>query len=375
VVIKRILRVLGGVLTIALALPLTASAAVSVTFVAPSGAHVYADQAPDGPVGFTEAPTAIRTTDPRPLIGIEADGGTQLQCHFDSVFVTEPCGAPEPGCNAALCGSYQPASPLTPDSSPMFSGHFLAVDVLDADGNPVTSVWLNLDVDTAAPITHLDSVRGVLFVSDPNTPLRPPFTFSVRDGNDVGGDVDRIECSWQPAGTPPAWYVCASRTGTTNARAPALPARHRLYLVQVRARDDFGRSTASAAQYDPVPCAITVHRPINLAQLFASGIPLTVDCDAISRAAVGVYSFGFNGRRTDSPRGAVSNSPLLGQLSLGLHDPKSDVRRRLRLFSGARRDFRPVRSLDLVIVAGDPDAVSAGIADDSLSYRVLTLRR
>jgi hypothetical protein len=239
-------------------LPEQATADLAVTFVAPSGAHVYADQAANGPVGFTEAPTAIRTTDPQPVIGIEADGGSQLQCHFDSVFVTQPCGAPEPGCNAALCASYKPASPLTPDSSPMFSGHFLAVDVLDADGNPVTSVWLNLDVDTAAPVTHLDSVRGVVFVSDPIAPLRPAFAFSVRDGNDVRGNIDRIECSWQPAGTPPAWYVCAPR---------------------------------------------------------------------------------------------------------------------LRLFPGARRDFRPVRSLDLVIVAGDADAVSAGIADDGLSYRTLTLRR
>jgi hypothetical protein len=373
-VIKRVLGVLGGVLVVALVVPISALAA-SVTFVAPSGAHVYPDQSPEGPVGYTEAPTAIRTTDERPVIGIEAVGGTQLVCHFDSVWVNEPCGGPEPGCSAAVCSSYQPAAPLTPDSSPMFSGHFLAVDLLDAGGNTVASTWVNLDVDTAAPVTHIDNTRGVLSVSSILRPLRPDFTFSVTDGNDVGGDVDRIECSWTPQGVPAAWYACASGTGRTTARPRALPARHRLYLVQVRATDDFGRSTVASARYDPVPCAITVQRPLRLTGLLRSGIPLTVRCDAIDRAAVGVYSFGFNGRRTGSPRGAVSGSPLLGKLALGPHDLNSRVRRRLRFYAGARRDFRQVRSIDLVIVAGDPDKVSVGLADDSLSYQILTVGR
>lgn len=372
--IKQVLGVLGGVLVAALVVPISALAA-SVAFVAPPGAHVYADQAADGPVGYTEAPMAIRTTDQRPVIGIEAAGGTQLVCHFDSVFVNEPCGGPETGCGAAVCASYQPASPLTPDSSPTFSGHFLAVDLLDAGGDTVASAWVNLDVDTAAPVTHLDSTHGVLFVSDALTPLRPTFTFSVSDGNDVGGDVDRIDCSWTRLGTPAAWYACASRTGTSTARPRTLPARHRLYLVQVRATDDFGRATVTSAQYDPVPCAVTVHRPLNLAGLLGSGIPLTVRCDAITRAAVGVYSFGFNGRRTSSPRGAVSGSPLLGQLTLGPRALKSPVRGRLRFYPGARRDFRHVRSIDLVIVAGDPDKVTAGLADASLSYQLLNVRR
>lgn len=119
---------------------------------------------------------AFRTTDTRPTIGIQADGGAQLQCHFDDVFVTGPCGGPGPGC-ATICGSFQPAAPLGPDSSQFTRAHFLAVDLVDADGNPLASVWLNLDVDTTPPVTQLNRAAGVLQVDDTApSPSRPAFS-------------------------------------------------------------------------------------------------------------------------------------------------------------------------------------------------------
>jgi hypothetical protein len=104
---------LGGLLALSLALPVSASAA-GITFVAPPGARSYPDQS-EGPAGYTEAPLAFRTTDTRPMITIQADGGTQLQCHFDDVFVTQACGGPGAGC-AAVCGSFQPSARLGADS-------------------------------------------------------------------------------------------------------------------------------------------------------------------------------------------------------------------------------------------------------------------
>ena len=106
----------GGLLGLALILPAGAAAAPAITFVAPAGAHAYPDQTPEGPLGYTEAADAFRTTQVQPVIGIEADAGAQLQCHADSVFATQPCGPPLPGCSSAVCASYRPSAPLTPDS-------------------------------------------------------------------------------------------------------------------------------------------------------------------------------------------------------------------------------------------------------------------
>src|SRR5690242_7654339 len=149
------------VIAVALAVAPAAACAATITFVAPPGARAYADPNGFGPAGYTEAPTALRTTDTRPTIGIVADAGAQLLCHYDDVHATQPCGAPAPGC-AALCGSFQPAAPAGPDSNEFTRSHFLAVDLMDADGNVLASTWLNIDVDTTAPVTEVDSEHGVL---------------------------------------------------------------------------------------------------------------------------------------------------------------------------------------------------------------------
>ncbi len=367
---------LGGLLTLSVALPASASAA-GITFTAPPGAQTYPDQS-EGPVGYTEAPVAFRTTDTRPTIAIQADGdgGAQLQCHFDDVHVTQTCGGPGPGC-AAICGSFQPAAPLGPDSDQFTRGHFLAVDLVDADGNPVASMWVNIDVDTTPPVVQLRTGGGMLTTPDSGlTPLRPTFNFQVSDSNSVGTNVDTVTCAWGLAATSPGFRPCGRSAGSSMFTSPRLPIRHLLYRLQVRATDDFGRSSTASGVYDPVACALSIRRPASLAGLLSSGIPTRLRCDATRHAAVAVYAFMVNGDRSASPRGAVADNPVLGQYALSSKTSTFTVSRRLRLFGAARTALRHAGSLGLVVAAaGNPDKILGGIADDSLSYQVLVLHR
>jgi hypothetical protein len=81
-----------------------------------------------------------------------------------------------------------------------------------------------------------------------------------------------------------------------------------------------------------------------------------------------------NGDRSTSPRGAVADNPVLGGYRASSPTSTFSLSRRLRLSAAARQALRHVRSLSLVLAAGAPDKISAGLADDSLSYQVLTLR-
>jgi hypothetical protein len=361
---------------LALALPVSASAA-GITFSPPPGSRSYPDQS-EGPVGYTEAPFAFRTTDTRPTITIQADGGSQLQCHFDDVFATQTCGGPGPGC-AAVCGSFQPEVLLGPDSDEFTPGHFLAVDLMDADGNAVASEWVDIDVDTTPPVARLASSGGVLTndTSDASAtaPLRPNFSFQVTDSNSVGTDVDTVTCAWGPAATNPAFRSCGGSSGSSTFTPSRLPARHRLYRLQVRATDDFGRSSSASGVYDPVPCALSIRRPARIASLLSSGIPTRLSCDATRRVAVAVYAFMVDGDRSEPPRGAVADNPILGEYQASGRTSTFSVSRRLRLFGAARQALRHTHSIGLVLAAGVPDKVTTGFADDSLSYQVLTLRR
>ncbi|MGH2895332.1 MAG: hypothetical protein ACRDPM_18990 [Solirubrobacteraceae bacterium] len=307
-------------------------------------------------------------------IAIQADGGVHLQCHFHDVHVTQNCGAPGPGC-AAVCGSFQPSAPLGPDSEQFSRSHFLAVDLVDGDGNSVASAWVNIDVDTTPPVTQLENARGVLSSDVTTAPLRPTFSFQVTDRNSVGTSVDAVACAWGPAATTPAFGSCGPKAGSGSFSPGRLPARHRLYRLQVRGTDDFGRSSTASGVYDPVPCALSIRRPARIASLVSSGIPTRLRCDTTRHVAVAVYAFMADGDRTASPRGAVSENPVLGDYRLSSKTSTFRVSRRLRLFGADRRILRRARSLGVVVAAaGDPDKLEAGIADDSLSYQVFTLR-
>jgi hypothetical protein len=316
----------------------------------------------------------LRTTDPRPTIGIKADGGTSLVCHLDNVFVDQDCGTGAPGCGAAICGSFQPSAPLGNDTGAFTRAHFLAVELLDG-ANTVASVWLNIDVDTTPPATHLDAAHGVLTVLDvTGNPLRPSFSYEITDSNSVGANVDTAACSWTTAAARPAFRSCAAGAATNKISPGRLPRRHQLYRLQVRGTDDFGRSTAASAVYDPIPCVLTIHRPRSLGSLLSSGIQTHLSCDTLRHVSVAAYAFMVNGNRSTSPRGAVGDNPILGEYKVNSRTNAFSVGKRLKLARGARSALRQAHSLGLVLAAGEPDNISAGIADDSLSYQSFTLR-
>jgi hypothetical protein len=358
-----------------LALPQGALADPSITFIAPPGARSYADQAL-GPVGYAEAPTAIRTTDRRPLILIRGNAGTQLQCHFDNIQVDpQVCGGPSPGCPAAVCGSFQPATPLGPDTGEFTRSHFLAVDLVDSEQNVLASTWINIDVDTSPPVTSVDSEHGVLTLAGQRPqPLRPRFGYEVTDQNSVGGFVDTTSCSWAPVSAPPAFHRCAAHQGTGSISPGLLARRHRLYRLEVRGTDDFGRSTVASGVYDPIPCVLSLARPGGIGKLVSSGIQTRLSCDTLRQVTVAVYAFMVNGKRFSTPQGAVEQNPILGLYKVSSRSGPIKITRRLRLFGAARTAIRHARSLGLVFAAGDSDKILAGIADASLAYKVLTLR-
>jgi hypothetical protein len=245
---------------------------------------------------------------------------------------------------------------------------------MDADGNAVASVWVNIDVDTTPPAIQLESAGGVLTSGDASaTPLRPRFAFQMTDSNSVGTDLDSVACAWGPAAVTSAFAPCGVHAGSGSFSPPSLPARHRLYRLQVRGTDDFGRSSTATGTYDPVPCSLSVSRPARIARLLSAAIPTRLRCDTTRHVAVAVYAFMVDGDRTSSPRGAVSDHPILGEYRLSSKAGTFTVSRRLRLFVAARKALRHARSLGLVVAAGDPDKIEAGLADDSLSYQVFTL--
>jgi hypothetical protein len=222
----------------------------------------------------------------------------------------------------------------------------------------------------------LETAGGVL--SSPGsrtTPVRPAFSFQVTDSNSVGTDVDTVACAWGPAATNPAFRSCGADAGSATFSPGRLPAGHRLYRLQVRATDDFGRSSMASGVYDPVPCALSVRRPAGIASLLSSGIPTRLSCDATRHVSVAMYAFMVNGDRSAAPRGAVADNPILGEYRVSSKTSTFTGSRRLRLFGAARQALRHARSLGLVLAAGDPDKILAGLADDSLSYQVLTLHR
>lgn len=370
----RRIGIAAAALITACAASTSAASAAGITFIAPPGGRSYADQSV-GPAGYSEAPTALRTIDTRPSIGIRADAAGQLQCHFDNVFVTQSCGGPTSSCPAAACGSFQPSSPLGPDSEQFSRSHFLAVDLVDADGNSMASVWLNIDIDTTAPVTQIDSARGVLAEqNDTLTPLRPTFTYHVSDSNSVGGNIDTAACSWAPAAKPPTFRPCGLSSASGSFSPGRLARVHRLYRLVVRGTDDFGRSTTVRGVYDPIPCVLSIRRPASIARLVSSGVQTHLHCEAIGRVSVALFAFMIDGRQSDSPRGAVSDNPVLGEYRVARRVGAFSLTRRLRLSGGANSALRRARSIGIVIAAGDQDKITAGIADDSMSYQVLTLR-
>jgi hypothetical protein len=96
-----------------------------------------------------------------------------------------------------------------------------------------------------------------------------------------------------------------------------------------------------------------------------------------SASAADITFIAPSGARTypAAPRGAVSDNPVLGEYQAAGRTRTFTASQRLRLFGAARQALRHARSLGLVLAAGEPDKILAGLADDSLSYQVLILHR
>jgi hypothetical protein len=330
-----------------------ARADVTVTFVAPAGAHVVS------------ADGTFRTTDRQPVIGIEVNGATQsgqLGCELDFDPIV-PCGPALPGCQAQSCASFQPPAPVDKGI------HNLLVQVPDdSDPHGVT-----FEVDTTPPVVGItNAAHGLLFADQAGgSPFRPPIQWSFsEDGHAYTPPPP--DCSAVPARTAPNWHRCARAE-----RFGPLPHRHREYVVGVRATDDFGRTDAVSALYDPVPCTLSARRPRNLAALSASGIRVRGSCDATRAAWVEAFLFAIDGHRTYTPRGAVSEAPPIGRLKLKAAKGTTtfDFDRMLRVARIPRGRLAALHSLGIVLAAGDPDTVSAQIADDTLAYATMTVRR
>ncbi len=334
--------------------------AASVTFTAPSDGATYPATAVLGPAGYTEASFELRTADAQPAIGFQADGGTVV-CHLDSIRDSVPCGPAPAGC--ASCASIRPAAPLPAGQ------HDFDAEVDDPDGNVLAAVWLRVEIDTTPPSVELDTDGGILH-ADQLKPFAPRPSFAVVDDNNVGGTVDRADCSFQPHGAAPAWHAC-----TTDSTV-ALAHRHRLYDVRVRATDDLGRSGAVAsALYDPIPCTLTLQRHVRLGTLLARGIAVRSSCDGVTRATVAVFAYAVNGRRSASTRGAVGENPLLGKLAGKGPALGFAIHGRLRLSRAARSALAGARSVGLAFAAGPSELVTTGFATDGLSYAALAFRR
>jgi hypothetical protein len=234
-------------------------------------------------------------------------------------------------------------------------------------------MWVDIDVDTTPPVTQLDSAGGVLNLATSAEVLAPSFGFHVTDSNSLGTNVDTVTCAWGPAATSPAFRPCGGSDGSDSFSPGRLPARHRVYRLQLRGTDDFGRTTTASGVYDPIPCALTVRRPARISALLSSGIATHVNCDTTRHAAVAVFAFMVNGDRSASPRGAVAENPILGIYRISGATNTFTASRRLRLSGAARSALRHARSVGLVVAAGAPDKVSTGFADDSLSYQSFVL--
>lgn len=366
-----------------LALPSLALADTpSITFVAPPGSLTY-PPAGQTVAGFDSAP-AIRTTDTMPVIGIEANGGAQLQCYaLDDVQITATCGPALPGCQAQLCASFQPTSPLSSDESTFYGRyHFLPVQLLDADGDALASESVDIDVSPTAPTVSIDNHGGVLNVDSQTLQKRTDFYYSVSDNGYQGLARDTVDCSDSPVGAAPVWWPCngsadSAPDGELGTTLTGFRAVHRPLLVQVRITDDFGRSSIASAQYDPVPCTARVSRPASLARLAASGVRVRLRCDATYVASMALFTYALNGHRYVKPKAAPAAYKPLVKRTVRSSRSSFTVNAHLRLKGSAARFVRRQRSAGFVLIVGPPkDVISAmgNFPSYRIAYPTFTVR-
>ncbi len=253
-------------LVLSLTLPAVASAEPAIKIVTP------------GTGSWIRSPVESITSQSRPLIGVEATGvqpGDRLGCAIDTFpdSMTGPpdaCGHGLAGCTATLCGSFQPALPLSADPG---EGHTFQAFLVDAGGNVLDSEYFEFAVDPTPPDTAFNHVSANPGGTDP---FRPAFSWNVQDQS-LTQSSDRSQCSVVPAGKSPRWQRC--KTNISGIWRAKLPHKRRHYRFEVRALDQFGRSdsTPVVRDFNPVPCTVKA-RPVTLGRLLYRGLPVTVRC-------------------------------------------------------------------------------------------------
>jgi hypothetical protein len=315
---------------ILLLLPATALADVTITFTPPAGADVNAQDTP---------PQYFRTDNPQPTIGIEVSGAATLHCRLDMADV--PCGPALPGCAAALCASFRPASPLAGRPP---SVHDLDVEATDSHGNTISGNVQGFTVDLTPP-------RIDFYGIDVEHSLRPLFNFVVSDDQPSAGFItvnDTASCSFGRLHAPQQWTRCPPTGGSPGARY-RLPPRHIDYRLWIRGVDDFGRATVIHRDYDPVPCAVHASPPRHLRDVALSGVTVRVQCSYVHGVELGLWPVAVNGRvYAHSPAQTVATRLLLGGLRVHGHGSHWTARPRLRLdsqFVGQALRFHSTRFL------------------------------
>lgn len=339
---------------------------VAVTFRPPAGAHVLA-------TGF--APYVFRTSDPQPTIGIEASAGSRLSCTLqdfsDTPPVTAPCGAPLPGCTAALCGSFRPSAPLAGRPAGTYD---LEVDVLDAAGSQLGSrADQEFSVDLTPPRAKVDTPIA-------RNPLRPAFPYHVEDDSTTDAHIDdTISCSFGRLSAPVVWGSCPTTVVDTLTAAPyRVPARHIDYRFGVRGVDDFGRTSSAYREYDPVPCALSLRPPRRLSAVAAGGVPVRVRCSYVGSVDLGLWPMAVNGHvYARSPAGTVATRPLVGASRLHGRGPHWSRSYRVRMYPQFAAQARRFHSTRFLVTAcpADPDNPCSDLRLDARwSYGEFTAR-
>jgi hypothetical protein len=326
------------------ALPGSALADPTVAIVPPSGATWRSD-CPNGAPG-----PCNRTTDPRPVFGIEANGvdpGDQLQCWFDYAD-PGPCGPPLPSCTAQLCASAQPSTPLSADS-----GHSVSARLVDSNGNVVVGASTNPEVDLAiAEPPTISFGRGF------GTLWQPMFSY------EGGGDVGQAECSLTAFGSEPSWGECQGSADQGEATV-GLPHRREDYTFRMRAIDDFGRVAypeRPMVDFDPIPCASRAPG-VSIATVISRGLPIRSSCSFVPGMYVSLFVFPYHGHGQKPLAVKVVKGPASGRWTTSF---------RLRPQADAASFMRRFRSLRTVLFS-DPADHCPG-APCTYSRRRLTLR-
>lgn len=287
----------------------------------------------------------FRTNDPQPTFSIQAPEGIRAVCTvapWDSAnSIAGPCGPPLPGCTAAYCASYRPASPVN-------GAYLLTVQTYDEFGTELGIGGITYAVDHTPPDT---SVQLASEIGD----LRPFFDVAAKDDDPLSANVDTFQCSLGRLGAPPTWASCSPALDG-SAQAPfAVPRRHIDWQMQVRAVDDLGRPdpTPASARFDPVPCVIKAHN-VSISRLISSGIPVTVQCSYFRHVALWMFSLDTNGKHRVSIKYAMSHRLPLGQVAVNGKTPRFKVTKKLRLYKHYDRYYRGDHSADIVVEVFDP---------------------